>query len=283
MKDFPRPVCLALVGLLVLGGCTPSPVNYDPLAVNGRDGGGKPVTYAELMRIGAAAHAGGDLANAVSIYRRAEVLAPTVAAPFIAAGNVLMELGRTREAIISYNSALARARHDPEALRGLAKAYLHTGRPELANVPLALAYAQTPLDPKLLLLIGVANDMTGHHHLAQQRYQRGLQLLPGDPALSVDFALSLALSGNYAEAIGVLQPIAGSALSTPRERQTLALIYGLQGNDEAAARLGRMDLDPASVQHNLAYYATLRNLSPQARDRAILSASLSRSPAAPPS
>jgi Flp pilus assembly protein TadD len=281
MKDFRAPVCLALVGLLALGGCTPSPINYDPMAVNGHDGGGRTINYAELMRIGAAAHAGGDLANAVSIYRRAEVLNPDVAAPFIAAGNVLSELGRTHEAIVSYNSALARAKHDPEALRGLAKAYLHTGRPELANAPLALAYAQTPLDPKLLLLIGVANDMTGHHNLAQQRYRRGLELLPGDPALSVDFALSLALTGNYAEAIGVLQPIAGSPLSTPRERQTLALIYGLQGNDAAAARLGRIDLDSASVQHNLAYYATLRQLAPQARDRAILSAGIAGEAASP--
>ena len=56
----------------------------------------------------------------------------------------------------------------------------------------------------------------------------------------------------------------------------MALIYGLQGSVAEAARLGRIDLDEASVEHNLAYYQTLRALSPEARGRAILSASGSR-------
>ena len=57
-----------------------------------------------------------------------------------------------------------------------------------------------------------------------------------------------------------------------QERQTLALIYGLRGNVVEAARVSRIDLDDASVEHNLAYYATLRELSPEARTRALLSA-----------
>jgi hypothetical protein len=51
----------------------------------------------------------------------------------------------------------------------------------------------------------------------------------------------------------------------------LSLIYGLAGDSDEAARLGRIDLDEAAVEHNLAYFETLRRLSPEARDRAILS------------
>jgi hypothetical protein len=65
---------------------------------------------------------------------------------------------------------------------------------------------------------------------------------------------------------------AGSA----QERQTLALIYGLNGNTAEAARLGRIDLDDAAVEHNLAYYQSLRELSPEARSQAILSGSPAR-------
>ena len=36
-----------------------------------------------------------------------------------------------------------------------------------------------------------------------------------------------------------------------------------------AERLSRQDLDPESVQRNLAYYETLRRLSPEARTQAI--------------
>ena len=54
----------------------------------------------------------------------------------------------------------------------------------------------------------------------------------------------------------------------------MALIYGLEGSVAEAARIGRMDLDEAAVQHNLAYYRTLRELSPEERDRAVRSAGL---------
>jgi Flp pilus assembly protein TadD len=156
-------------------------------------------------------------------------------------------------------------------LRGLARAYLMSDKPALAGEPLAIAYQDNPDDAKLLQLIGVADDFVGRHDEAQTRYRRGLELSPADPALSLNLALSLALSGNYREAIAVLRPIATAATSSPRERQTLALIYGLQGNRREAEHMARVDMDPISVQRNLTYYESLRQLSPEARHRAIQS------------
>ena len=279
MKRFDAAASLILaLGLVVLTGCEDAPWHLDPLAITGRDGGGSPVSYSSLMRIGAASHAGGDLATAVGVYRRAAAIDPGAVAPFVAAGNTLLEMGEFNEAIVAYNSALARGAHDPEALRGLARAYLISAKPELAGQPLAVAYTDTPDDPKLLQLIGVADDFAGQHEEAQARYRRGLELSPRDPALALDLALSLALSGNHAEAVGVLRPIATAATSSPRERQTLALIYGLQGDRRAAEQMARLDLDAASVQHNLAYYDSLRWLSPQARQQAIRSLGIEGGP-----
>jgi Flp pilus assembly protein TadD len=278
MKRFDAAASTFLaVGLLVLGGCEQVPMTgmnslahvIDPLTINGRDGGGQPLDYATLMRIGAAAQAGGDAANAVAIFRRAAAIAPGVPAPFVAAGNALLEMGQVAEATVAYSSALTRNGHDPEALRGLARAYMMTGKPELAGQPLSVAYRDTPNDPKLLQLIGVADDLAGQHEEAQARYRRGLELLPHDRALSLNLALSLALTATYAEAVAILRPIATAVTSSPRERQTLALIYGLQGNRRAAEHMARLDLDGASVVRNLAYFETLRRLSPQARQRAI--------------
>jgi Flp pilus assembly protein TadD len=62
-------------------------------------------------------------------------------------------------------------------------------------------------------------------------------------------------------------------MATSRERQTLALIYGLKGDRKAAQQLALVDLDPASVEHNLAFYDGLRRMSADARSRAVLSAS----------
>jgi Flp pilus assembly protein TadD len=137
------------------------------------------------------------------------------------------------------------------------------------DLPNALAFEQTPNDPKLLMLIGVADDFIDQHAEAQARYRRGLELAPGDPGLSLNLALSLALIGDYDQAITRLQPLAAGPSATSRERQTLALIYGLKGDRVAATKLASMDLEPAAVQHNLAAYDTLRRLSPEARSRAI--------------
>jgi Flp pilus assembly protein TadD len=261
----------SFLAALALTGCLASPVHLNPGSVDGRDGGGPTPSYPALMRIGAAAQSGGDLPNAVGVYRRAAEMAPQDPAPLIAAGDALLKMGAVNEAIVSYNQALVRPGDAQDAQIGLAKAFLKTGKPELALAPLSKALEQSPDDPKLLLLLGVTRDFAGQHWEAQSYYRNGLARAPGDPALTLDLALSLALSGDYPSAISTLQPLAMASTSSPRERQTLALIYGLRGNVAEAARLGRIDLDDSAVEHNLAYYQTLRELSPETRSRAILS------------
>ena len=273
MKDFSASaVLLFRLTVLLLAGCESSPVHLDPQSVNGRDGGGPVPTYPMLMRIGAAAHSGGDLPTAVSVYRRAAEMAPQEPAPLIAAGDVLLQIGEVNEAIVSYNAALVRPGDTQGAQIGLAKAFLKSGRPQLALTPLSKALEESPDDPKLLLLLGVSRDLAGQHGEAQGYYRSGLARAPGDPALTVNLALSLTLSGDYPNAIAVLQPLALASTASAQERQTLALIYGLKGSVAEAARIGRIDLDETVVEHNLAYYQTLRELSPEARSRAILSA-----------
>lgn len=279
MKRYYAAACaLFALGTLAIGGCETVPLHLDPLAVDGRDGGGKPLGYDTLMRLAADAHAAGNLPSAVSFYRRAagvaalsDALGAGGAAAYVGAGNSLLEMGDVNEAVIAYNAALARQAKDPEALRGLARADLLSGRPELAGNPLAAAYRETPNDPKLLQLIGVADDFAGEHMEAQVRYRRGLELLPRDPGLTVDLALSLALTGDYHAAVAALQPLALAPNASAAERQTLALIYGLAGNRGEAERIARLDLDPQSVAHNLAYFDSLRRLSPEARSQAIRS------------
>jgi Flp pilus assembly protein TadD len=270
----------SLFASLVLAGCSASPVHLDALNVDGRDGGGPTPTYPMLMRIGAAARSSGDLPNALGVYRRAAEMAPVDPAPLIAAGEVLLQMGNVNEAIVSFHAALVRPGDTHGAQIGLAKAFLKTGKPELALAPASAALEESPGDPKVLLLLGVTKDFAGQHGEAQGYYRDALARAPGDPALTVNLALSLTLSGDYSNAIGVLQPLAMAPTASPGERQTLALIYGLNGNTAEASRISAIDLDESSVQQNLAYFQTLRGLSPEARNRAIMSSN--RPPAPPP-
>lgn len=84
-------------------------------------------------------------------------------APLIAAGDVLLRMGAVNEAIVSYNAALVRPGDAQGAQVGLAKAFLTTGKPQLALTPLSKALQVSPENPKLLLLLGVAEDLEGQH------------------------------------------------------------------------------------------------------------------------
>lgn len=276
-----RGLSAALLALSVLGlaGCQDTPLlHLDPLSVSGRTGSAPEISYSGVMHIAAAARSEGDFGNAVSLYRHAATMNSQNPEPLVALGDTLLEMGRPDEAILNYNAALKLSERHPMALRGLAKAYLKTGRPDLAGNPLAIAYQDTPNDPKLLLLIGVADDFIGQHGYAQTRYQQGLKVAPADRSLTLDLALSLALSEKFDQAITLLRPLAYAPNATPQERQTLALIYGLKGDEKAAREIARRDLDTAAVDHNLAFYDTLRRLPPDARSRAILSASAASKP-----
>src|SRR5260370_25368160 len=126
MRGNSAPLLLfpSILGALMLVGCVASPVHLDPLSVDGRDGGGPTPTYPMLMRIGAAAQSGGDLPNALGVYRRAADMAPPDPAPLIAAGDVLLQMGNVNEAVVSYHAAPVRPGHTQGAQVGLAKAFL---------------------------------------------------------------------------------------------------------------------------------------------------------------
>lgn len=275
MKRFEIALAMCVAANLVgLTACENiSSLSLDPLNLNGRTGSAPVVSPDAVMRIAAASRSSGDFNNAVSLYRHAATMAPENPEPLVALGGTLLDMGQIDEAILNYNAALKLNPQHPEALRGLAQAYLRSGRPELADAPLAIAYQSTPNDPQLLLLMGVAADYAGQQDEAQACYQTALTFAPGDRVLSLDLALSLALSGKFDQSIALLKPIATKTDSSAPERETLALIYGLKGDRAAARKLAAIDLDAASVDHNLATYESLRQLAPRERARAVLSAS----------
>ena len=67
-------------------------------------------------------------------------------------------MGQINEAIVAYNSALARNAATPRRCAASRRPICMTGKPQLAGEPLSVAYQDTPDDPKLLQLIGVADD-----------------------------------------------------------------------------------------------------------------------------
>src|ERR1700730_12316016 len=91
MRECSAPA-LFILSSVVLGltGCATPQQHLDIGSVEGRDGGCAVPTYDSLMRIAAAARGGGDLVNALGVYRRASEGGPLNPAPVVAGGGVLL-------------------------------------------------------------------------------------------------------------------------------------------------------------------------------------------------
>ncbi len=149
-------------------------------------------------------------------------------------------------------------------------ALLSLGQPEPAIAELEAAIAKRRDDPRLFSALGVAHDLVGRHDLAQDDYQNGLHLAPQSAGLRNNYALSLALSGDYGAAATMLAELARDPKAPTRYRLNLALIYGLAGNTKAAESIARTALDEEAVRNNLAYYTMLRAMDDKARIAAIM-------------
>jgi Flp pilus assembly protein TadD len=255
----------SLALLLLLGGCSLWP-------------GGSPEHAAQvgpgdertLLRMADRMLADAAYEPALGLYERAAAAAPNHAEPWVGKGAALAGMGEYGRAAEAYSTALRLNHENITALTGLATALMRNGQAKLALEPLAKLREVAPDDPRSYSLSGIADDLTGDHKAAQARYRDGLLKAPNQDGLVTNLALSLALSGDFQEAIEVINPLVDRADATVRLRQNLALIYGLAGMPDKAARLAAIDLDVAAVQHNLKYYAQLREMGPVVRARALL-------------
>jgi len=224
----------------------------------------------KLMRVADETRAHGDPATALGLYRRLHETRPSDPEPLARIGSTLAQVKDPGNAAQAYREAIALAPNDPALRRGLANVLLALGQPEPAIAELEIAIAKRPDDPRLLNALGVAHDILGRHDLAQEDYRNGLRLVPRDAGLRNNYGLSLALSGDYGEAVATLLEVVNDPTSPPRYRLNLALIYGLAGDAEKAASVARGSLPEDAVRNNLAYYAMLRGMDDRARVTAIM-------------
>lgn len=267
------PIFAAALAALLATGCVGPD---DPLTMSGQPRGELPddtdsdvVTATVLVRIAKSTAASGDLAIAVSLYRRAHNLNRGNYDAIMGLGRALGRLGAHDEAADVFRAGIVAYPNDPEILRGLGNTLIALNQPAQAIEEYERAMREKE-DVRLFNAIGVAYDKLNDHAMAQAYYRTGLDSAPGNLNINNNLGLSLLLSGKFGEAIKMLRTVAADPKSTARQRLNLALAFGLAGEFEAAAEVARMDLDEASVQRNIAYYETLRALDdPKATTEAL--------------
>ena len=278
---------LALLAL-ALAGCGGAPVG--PVLPGEQPGSTVPEgargRSESLVRLGDTALRSGEIETAVGLFDQATQLDAANVGAALGLGDALLAAGRDLDASRAFERALTVRPDLPAAQYGYARAMIAIRRPEVAADFLRKLVAANPSDIASLNALGVSYDLMGEHDQASATYRQGLGIAPGSVPLRNNLALSLALQSQFAEAVGLIRPLADGPDATRRSRQNLALVYGLQGDLAAAERAGRADLGAADLKNNLAYFAAVRGLeSPTARAAALAPdqlAELAGPAAAPP-
>jgi Flp pilus assembly protein TadD len=201
------------------GGNDPSAAGFYQMALQRQ-----PDDVVALTNLAAIYEAHGMYADAERNQAAALKLAPDNADIRFAEARLLVRLGRYADARDQYQILLQHDRHDVKALNGQ----------------------------------GIAFDYLGQHGDAEASYRAALEEKPDDAATLNNLAHSYVLDGQYEDAIHVLEPHARDKNAPPALRQNLAEAYAMAGMYADAERMMRMDLKPADVKRNLAYYRTRR-------------------------
>ncbi len=255
-----RPLFLAVGITILLSACVPNSVRTpstagieEPLVTAEQESG----RYGTLLRLASSTRAAGDPAAAVSMYQQAINLERGRPEAYALLGSTLIELGAPDQAIEVFEQSLKRDGDGLMARLGYARSLVALKRPDAAIPHYETVLNSAPGNLQALNGLGVAYDLSGQHQSAQKVYRDGLAIAPDSMLLRNNLGLSLALAGEHDDAIGLLQVVAEEPGARARNRQNLALAYGLSGDLASAERVSRLDLDEESVRSNVAYFAAL--------------------------
>jgi Flp pilus assembly protein TadD len=236
------------------------------LALAGCAGQSDPATQGRLgLGLADTALAGGAPKLALGVSRAVLARDPRNVPALVRQGDAYHQLGDDARAAASYRQALTLAPRNPGALIGLGRVALASD-PAEASARFSEVLALEPSNEVALTDRGIAADLSGLHAEAQADYRRAISLARDGltdedsehlATAQVDYAVSLAISGQAGEAVRLLRPIATAGNATPRVRQDYAMALTLDGRESEAAQVLVGDMNPADARRALAGYAAL--------------------------
>ena len=154
-----------------------------------------------------------------------------------------LESGDFASAVDLAEKAVEGSPQDPTIRGLLGNAYFAAGRFASAEAAYGDALSLAPNQPQLLLKRALVQIGQGKNSQALALLQSARTMI--EPA---DYGLAVALAGQPAEAVEVLEPAARAQGADARVRQNLALAYALGGDWVAARTVAEQDLSPADVE-----------------------------------
>lgn len=225
-----------------------------------------------------AARAEADPHKAVEIYGERYRANPKSVEAALKYGQALRATGQRAQAVAVLEQASLAHPGNRALLALYGRALADNGNFQLAfNV---LGRAHTPQNPdwRILSVQGTVLDQLGRHDEARRYYTSALKIVPEEPSVLSNLALSYVLTHNLPQAESILRRAYARPGADARVRQNLALVVGLQGRFTEAENIVKADLPPDEAASNIAYLKQmLKDSSGRGGARAASVASINRS------
>lgn len=188
------------------------------------------------LQIAEAAERGGNANLALAMYSAMGETSGDAKAQLRAAEG-LARNGKFDLAEQTLKQALKRNAGQPDLLRALGQVQVVSGKPGQAIVSFDAALVANPKDARSLVDKAVALDLLQRHAEAQVLYQTAMLLMPDDPEIRSNLALSMMLQGRVGDARATLAPVDRADPLPDRVKGNLGVIYAASGEAADAQRM----------------------------------------------
>jgi len=171
----------------------------------------------------------------------------------IAYAKALRATGQRAQAVAVLQQTSMRNPHNMKLLGAYGRALADAG--EYVEALDALGRAHTPDNPdwRILNAQGAVLDQLGRHGEAQAHYSAALKIVPNEPSVLSNLGLSYLLEKNLKRAEFTLRRAVAQGNPSPKVRQNLALVVGLEGRYAEAEKIASADLPESEAAANVAY------------------------------
>jgi Flp pilus assembly protein TadD len=153
--------------------------------------------------------------------------------------------------------------NNPELAGEYGRLALDLNQVNVANQLLAAADDPTRPDWRVISARGTVMAKQGKYSDAIPFYERALTLAPNNPGVMNNLAMAHAMMGDPKKAEEILRQAVASPGATPKMRENLALVLGLQGRYDESRSVASSVLNADVASANTSYLKQMVKLDPK--------------------
>lgn len=209
---------------------------------------------------------------------------PTELQPALNYAMDLKALGEKDKALIVLQQTALIHGSDPKLASEYGRLALEMDQIGVANQMLTIADDPTKPDWRVVSARGTVMAKQGKYTDAIPFYERALTLSPNNPSIMNNLAMAYAMTGDAKKAEDILRQAMAAPTATPKVRENLALVLGLQGRYDESKAIASGVLNSDTAAANADYLRQMVKLEPTTNmpDARSFASNTSVSPSASP-